>query len=88
MLQNLSETPSKFKQQRQPCCIKYLIPSKVAYFLFYGFVGITFPYLNAFFVDIGLSIEQTGYINGFRTLFPLGTSPLIGLLADYTKNES
>ena len=87
MSQNRSEAPSKSQQQRKPYCIKDLIPAKLAYFSFYGFVGITFPYLNAFFVDIGLSIEQAGYINGFRTLFPLVTSPLIGLLADYTKKR-
>ena len=87
MSQNRSVAPSKSKQQRQPCCIKDLIPAKLAYFSFYGFVGITFPYLNAFFVDIGLSVEQAGYINGFRTLFPLVTSPLLGLLADYTKKR-
>ena len=87
MSQNHSEAPSKSQQQRKICCIKDLIPAKLAYFSFYGFIGITFPYLNAFFVDIGLSIEQAGYINGFRTLFPLVTSPLIGLLADYTRKR-
>ena len=64
MLQKRSEALSK-QQQRQIYCIKDLIHVKLVYFSFYGFVGITFPYLNSLFVDIGLSIEQAGYINGF-----------------------
>ena len=76
----ISTTQENLLYQRSYTC-------KLAYFSFYGFIGITFPYLNAFFVDIGLSIVQAGYINGFRTLFPLVTSPLIGLLADYTKKR-
>ena len=32
-------------------------------------------------------MEQAGYVNGLRTIFPLVTSPLIGLLTDYTKKH-
>ena len=87
MSSKADEAPLKFQKERQTCFIKELLPAKLTYFLFYTFIGITFPYLNPFFVDIGLSIEQAGYVNGFRTLFPLVTSPLIGLVADYTKKR-
>ena len=87
MSQKKDEAPLEFQKERQTCFIKELVPAKLTYFLFYALIGITFPYLNPFFVDIGLSIEQAGYINGFRTLFPLVASPFIGLVADYTKKR-
>ena len=87
MSQKRDEAPLEFQEEKKTGFIKELVPAKLTYFLFYAFIGITFPYLNPFFIDIGLSIEQAGYINGFRTLFPLVASPLIGLVADYTKKR-
>ena len=81
-----TEKADQKSQSEKTCCIRELIPAKLAYFLQYAVMGITLPYFNPFFVDIGLAMEQAGYVNGFRALFPLATSPLIGLLTDYTKS--
>ena len=81
-----TEKADQKSQSEKTCCIRELIPAKLAYFLQYAVMGITLPYFNPFFGDIGLAMEQAGYVNGFRALFPLATSPLIGLLTDYTKS--
>ena len=82
-----TEKVDQKSQSEKTCCIKELIPAKLAYFLQYAVMGIKLPYFNPFFVVIGLAMEQVGYVNGFRTLFPLVTTgPLIGLLTDYIKS--
>ena len=86
MLGQTEEVDHK-SQSEKTCCIKELIPAKLAYFLQYAIMGTALPYFSPFFVDIGLTMEQAGYVNGFRTLFPLVTSPFIGLLTDYTKRR-
>ena len=72
--------------KRENLLYKRAYTCKSSVFLQYAVMGITLPYFNPFFGDIGLAMEQAGYVNGFRALFPLATSPLIGLLTDYTKS--
>lgn len=66
------------------CCIKDSIPTKLCYFFQYVFLRTVWPYIAIYFFKLGLTVSQTGYINGMRTIFSFFLSPLFGMLADKT----
>jgi hypothetical protein len=59
-----------------------LLVFKYFYFLFYGAVGTTFPFLVRYFRQIGLSDGQVLVLTGVRPTVQLLFSPLWGVLGD------
>lgn len=61
---------------------KTLLVFKLFYFLFYGSLGTTFPFLPTYFAQIGFSSYQIQLLAWVRSLVQLLTSPLWGIAAD------
>ena len=61
-----------------------MIPSKVAYTLYGGILGLHMPFLNIFFMAVGLTASQAGFISGIRFASAAVAGPMWGMLADYT----
>ncbi|XP_031566778.1 major facilitator superfamily domain-containing protein 6-A-like [Actinia tenebrosa] len=59
-----------------------LLVFKYFYFLFYGAVGTTFPFMGQYFRQIGLSDGQVMALNGVRPTIQLLFCPLWGVLGD------
>ena len=62
----------------------YMIPCKILFLLYGGITGSIAPYINIFFVSVGLSASQAGVLTGIPFISATIASPLWGLLADYT----
>lgn len=89
-LLNMASTDSETNEETEEKQLKcgfidlHMIPCKVMY-IFWGGVNATIaPFLNPFFVNIGLTTSQAGFITGFRTIAALLANPLWGFLADYS----
>ena len=65
-------------------CIKDLVPVKLCFLFQYAFIGSLSPYLTIYFVELGLTVSQAGYVNGFKAIFPIFIAPLFYTLAERT----
>ena len=65
-------------------CIKDLVPVKLCFRFQYAFIGSISPYLTIYFVELGLTVSQAGYVNGFKAIFPIFIAPLFYTLAERT----
>ena len=62
-----------------------MIPAKVAYF-FYGFKeGAYMPYINLFFIDVGLSPSQAGLVTGLRYIGALLGAICWSMVSDWSR---
>lgn len=61
-----------------------MVPSKIAYMLYGGYLGSYDPFLNLFFVSVGLSVSKAGFITGLMYAPPIIAGPIWGYLADRT----
>lgn len=61
-----------------------MIPAKITFFLTDGYYGATAPFMNVFFVSLGLSATQAGFISGVSLLVSSVFNPLWSTLADAT----
>lgn len=55
---------------------------RMVYFFFFSAVGVFFPFINIYFLNIGLSGSQIGFINTLSPLLAMATGPLFGYLSD------
>lgn len=62
----------------------HMIPCKITYLFWGGVIGTNSPFLNPFFVSLGLTTSQAGFITGFRSVASLLANPFWGFLADYS----
>ena len=46
-------------------CDRHMILSKIGFFLTYGSIGSLMPFINVYFVSIGLSSREAGFITGY-----------------------
>ena len=61
-----------------------MIPIKINYLLYGGMLGSHIPFLNLFFLSVGLSATQAGLIIGIRFAPSSIVGPMWGMLADYS----
>ena len=61
-----------------------MIPSKLFYILSNGLIACHTPFLNIFFISVGLTASQAGFISGIRFVSSALAGPVWGILADYT----
>ena len=61
-----------------------MLPTKLAFILHGGILGLHIPFLNKFLTSVGLSTSQVGFISGIRYIASSISGPLWGILADYT----
>ena len=61
-----------------------MIPSKLLYILSDGLFGCHTPFLNIFFISVGLTASQAGFISGIRFVSSALAGPVWGILVDYT----
>merc|ERR1711962_496674 len=62
-----------------------MIPSKVASFFIGSYTGSLMPFLNVFFVSIGMSELKAGILTAVMYTPCIFTGPMWGFLCDYTK---
>ena len=62
----------------------YMLPSKLTYLFLYGLLCSYAPFLNVFFISVGLTASQAGLIIGIRYLASFIAGPVWAALADYT----
>jgi len=72
------------KSEKQRWCNVAMLPCKLTYMIWGGMVGTNSPYLNVFFVSIGLTPSQAGVMTGVRLISSSIANPLWGFVADYT----
>ena len=65
-------------------CIKDLVPVKLCFLFQYAFIGSISPYITIYFIELGLTVSQAGYVNGLKTIFPIFIAPLFYTLAERT----
>ena len=65
-------------------CIKDLVPVKLCFLFQYAFIGSISPYLTIYFIELGLTVSQAGYVNRLKTIFPIFIAPLFYTLAERT----
>lgn len=63
---------------------KSMLPSKVAYFIYFSAWGCYLPFINIFLVTVGLTYEEAGFISGMCYAFQAVACPLWGFIADTT----
>ena len=69
----------------RPACIdREMIPSKIVYFLADGYFGSILPFMNAFYVSLGLSATRAGRISGISLAVSSIFNPLWSTVADAT----
>lgn len=61
-----------------------MLPSKMAYFMFYAAMGQYVWYINLFLTSIGLTSSEAGFITGMCFATSAIVGPLWGALSDYT----
>ena len=61
-----------------------MIPAKVTFFLTDGYFGSILPFMNVFYVSLGLSVTQAGIISGVSLAVSSIFNPLWSTLADAT----
>lgn len=66
---------------------KRMLFCKMGHFTFYSALGCCIPYMTIFFVSVGLSRKEAGFISGICFIFSALSSSLWGFLADYTKKR-
>lgn len=64
----------------KPCLTE--ITYKVYYFLFYGSIGSSIPFLAVYFKQLGLSAGHAGVLIGLRLLMEFIGAPLWGWIGD------
>lgn len=62
--------------QSKPCLQLTEITYKVYYFLFYGSIGSSIPFLAVYFKQLGLSAGHAGVLIGLRLLMEFIGAPL------------
>ena len=58
---------------------------KAYYFLFYGAIGSSVPFLALYFKQLGLSAAQAGLLNGIRLFSEFIGAPVWGMIGDKYK---
>lgn len=77
--------PKNPSQQQRRQLINYeMIPAKFTYFLTDGFYGSINPFMNIFYLSLGLTASQAGAITGISFVVAFIAVPLWGMLADAT----
>ena len=66
---------------------KNMVLSKVAYFFAFVPIGLMVLFNTVFLISLGLSTQQSGLINGLRTVSRIFGAPLWGWVADRTKGH-
>ena len=61
------------------------ISYKAYYFLFYGAIGSSVPYLALYFKQLGLSAAQAGLLHGVRLFSLFIGAPVWGMIGDKYK---
>ena len=61
-----------------------MVPAKITYFLMDGYYGSINPFMNIFYVSLGLTASQAGMITGTSFFVAFIAGPLWGCLADAT----
>ena len=69
----------------KPCLTE--ITYKVYYFLFYGSIGSSIPFLAVYFKQLGLSAGHAGVLIGLRLLMEIIGAPLWGWIGDKYKMQ-
>ena len=59
----------QFLKEMVSSCDRQMILSKVSFFLMYGSIGSLMPFMNVYFVSIGLSSREAGFITGYICIF-------------------
>ena len=80
----LTATANRENKKINARCIKDLVPVKLCFLFQYAFIGSISPYLTIYFIELGLTVSQAGYVNGLKTIFPIFIAPLFYTLAERT----
>ena len=80
-----TKTTDRLKKLLKPDT--YMLPAKICYFFTVAQDGAFKPYLLPFFIGIGLTQAEAGFVTGVRLLGMIVAGPLWGLLTDKKQNH-
>ena len=69
-------------ENSRPPLKKWIISTRVLYFLYFAAFGIFVTYIDLFFRSLGYTGVQIGWINSVLALVAIGAGPVWGLLSD------